>query len=114
MSGSRPKISREAARKIVATLAVALDAKYEYELRAVSEIGLTEVELYSVVTLILGYVHGTGAVEASHAEQRTGMIDEQWWYAHAPLLDKVVDASRYPTATKVGTAAGTSHGAAYN
>lgn len=83
-------------------------AKYDHELRAVDGIGLTEAEMDSVVTLISEYVRGSarGAVEASHAESRTGMTDEQWWYARAPLLEKVFDADRYPTAARVGEAAG--------
>ncbi len=91
-------------------------AKYDYELRAVDGIGLTDVEMDSVISLISGHVQSAarGAVEASQVEQRTGMTDEQWWWAHAPLLAKIVDTSRYPTATRVGTAAGVAHGAAYN
>lgn len=87
-------------------------ARYDHELRAVDGIGLTEAEMDSVVGLVSEYVQGAarGAVEAAQAEQRTGMTDEQWWYAHAPLLEKVFDASRYPTAARVGEAAG----AAYN
>ncbi|RCG20094.1 TetR/AcrR family transcriptional regulator [Sphaerisporangium album] len=89
-------------------------AAYEYELSAVDGVGLTDLEMDSVVTLIGGYVHGAarGAVEAAQAEQRTGMSDEQWWYAHAPYLGKVMDAGRYPLAARVGTAAGEAYGAA--
>jgi AcrR family transcriptional regulator len=90
-------------------------AKYDWELRAIDGIGLTDMEMDSVVTAIAGYVHGTvrGVVEAAQAEQRTGMTDEQWWLAHAPYLEKVFDASRYPTAARVGAAAGEAYGAAY-
>ncbi len=93
-----------------------LIAKYDYELRAVSELGLTEVEMDSVVSLVNGHVEGAArrAVEATQAEQHTGMSDAQWWEAHAPLLEKVFDASRYPTAARVGAAAGAAHGSAYN
>jgi AcrR family transcriptional regulator len=91
-------------------------AKYDHELRAVEGIGLTDVEMDSVLTLVLEYVQGTArnAVEASQAERRTGMTDEGWWSANAPLLGMVFDAERYPTAARVGTAAGAAHGAAYD
>ncbi|WP_113700545.1 TetR/AcrR family transcriptional regulator [Nonomuraea lactucae] len=91
-------------------------AKYDYELRAVDGIGLTDVEMDSVITLVAGFVHGTarGAVEASQAESRTGMTDEQWWSAHAPFLGRIADASRYPTASRVGQAAGEAFGGAYS
>ena len=59
-------------------------AKYEYELSALEGIGLSDVEMDSVLTLVLGYVAGAarGSVEAAQAEQQTGVTDEQWWAAH--------------------------------
>jgi len=67
------------------------------------------------VSLVNGHVEGAArrAVEAAQAEQHTSMTDAQWWEAHAPLLEKVFDASRYPTAARVGAAAGEAHGGAY-
>ncbi|HEX2185430.1 MAG TPA: TetR/AcrR family transcriptional regulator, partial [Chloroflexota bacterium] len=93
-----------------------LVAKYEYELRAVCEIGLTEVEMDAVLTLVLGHVHSAArlAVEGAQAVQRTGMTDEQWWWTVAPLLSKVLDPARYPTAARVGTAAGAAYGGTYD
>jgi AcrR family transcriptional regulator len=91
-------------------------AKYEYELRAVEGLGLTDIEMDAVVTLVGGFVHGAarGAVEAAQAARDTGMTDEQWWRAHAPLLEKVMDASRFPVAARVGTTVGTAFQAAYH
>jgi AcrR family transcriptional regulator len=91
-------------------------AKYDYELGAVEGIGLTDVEMDSVLTLVLGHVTGAarGLVDAQEAERRTGMTDLQWWEAHAPLLEKVFDAERHPTAARVGAAAGAAHEAAYD
>jgi AcrR family transcriptional regulator len=91
-------------------------AKYEYELQAIDGIGLTDVEMDSVLTLILGYVHGAvrGAIDAAQAVHRTGMTDQQWWEANGPLLAKILDADRYPVATRVGTAAGQEFNAAYD
>jgi AcrR family transcriptional regulator len=88
--------------------------KYEHELRAVAGIGLTEIEMDSIVTVVLGYVHGTarGAVAAVQAVQRTGMTDAEWWAAHAPLLERVMDGSRYPLGRRVGTVVGETYGAA--
>ncbi|GAA3359298.1 TetR/AcrR family transcriptional regulator [Saccharopolyspora gregorii] len=89
-------------------------AKYERELRTVDGIGLTEVEMDSVLSLVLGHARtaARGAAEAADAERRTGLTDEQWWQAHAPLLDRLIDPEHFPTAAKVGTAAGSAHGAA--
>lgn len=91
-------------------------AKYDHELRAVDGIGLTDVEMDSVLTLVLGYVQGAArtSVEASQAERSTGMTDAEWWSANAPLLEKVFDPGRYPTASRVGLAAGEAYEAAYD
>ena len=42
------------------------------------------------------------------------MNDEQWWAGNAPLLARVLDPAAYPTAARVGTAAGQAHGSAWN
>lgn len=91
-------------------------AKYDYELRAIDGIGLSDLEMDSVLTLVSGYVHGAarGAVEAATAVQHTGMTDEQWWAAHAPFLTKVFDPGRYPTAARVGATAGEVYEAAFD
>jgi AcrR family transcriptional regulator len=82
-------------------------AKYDLELRALEGIGLTDVEMDSVLTLVLGYVQASArqALEATLVEQRTGLTDDEWWSAQAPLLDQVIDPESFPVATRVGTAA---------
>ncbi|ONI86642.1 TetR family transcriptional regulator [Saccharothrix sp. ALI-22-I] len=91
-------------------------AKYDYELGAVDGIGLTDLEMDSVLTLVLAHVQAAArvAVEAAQTEQRTGLTDEQWWHAAAPFLAKVFDPQRFPTAARVGAAAGEAHGAAHD
>jgi AcrR family transcriptional regulator len=82
-------------------------AKYDFELRALEGIGLTDVEMDSVLTLMLGYVHAAArqALEATLVEQRTGLTDEEWWAAQAPLLEQVLGPDDFPVAGRVGTAA---------
>ncbi|NUR87648.1 MAG: TetR/AcrR family transcriptional regulator [Nonomuraea sp.] len=93
-----------------------LTAKYEYELRAVDGIGLTDLEMDAVLTLITGFVHGAarGAADVIAAESLTGMTDQQWWDAHAPFLGRIADPARFPVASRVGQAAGEAHQAAYD
>ncbi|MDG4797690.1 TetR/AcrR family transcriptional regulator C-terminal domain-containing protein [Micromonospora sp. WMMD1082] len=83
-------------------------ATYEHELRAVDGIGLTDLEMDAVLTLVTGYVHGAvrTAVEAAQAAGRTGLTEQQWWQAHAPYLERALDPRRFPLAARVGTAAG--------
>ncbi|MBG0830907.1 TetR/AcrR family transcriptional regulator [Planomonospora sp. ID67723] len=85
--------------------------KYEAELRPLDGIGLTDVEMDSVLTLILTHVEGTARVQASldQVQQDTGMSETEWWLASAPVLDKVMDPSHFPVASRVGQAAGQAH-----
>jgi AcrR family transcriptional regulator len=91
-------------------------AKYEYELRAIDGIGLTDLEMDLVLTLVAGHVEGAArrSLESAQAEQLTGVSDEQWWRARAPILGTLVDYSQYPTASRVGTAAGEAYNSPYN
>ena len=91
-------------------------ARYERELRAVEGIGLTDLEMDSVISLVAGHVEGAArrSIEIRQAQRRTGMTDQQWWSAHSPLLAELVDSGRFPTAARVGAAAGRAHGSAYD
>ncbi|MFC3386220.1 TetR/AcrR family transcriptional regulator [Couchioplanes azureus] len=90
--------------------------KYDYELRAVADIGLSEIEMDSVVSLVLGHAEGAArrAHEAVSAEQSTGMTDDQWWQANSVMLMKVMDVNRFPMAAAVGQAVGMAHGTAHD
>jgi AcrR family transcriptional regulator len=93
-----------------------LMAKYEYELRAFEGLGLDDVELDAALTFLLDFVHAVARsdAEAADARQASAMSEEQWWAANAPLLARVFDETKYPTASRVGAAAGAANGAAYN
>ncbi|MEV7008259.1 TetR/AcrR family transcriptional regulator [Streptosporangium sp. NPDC051022] len=82
--------------------------KYEAELRPLDGIGLSDLEMDAVLALILTHVEGAARVQANMAQvQRdSGMTDAEWWVINAPLLDKVMDGSRFPVASRVGQAAG--------
>lgn len=90
-------------------------AKYERELAAIDGSGLSDVEMDEVVALIGGHVVSSAGrvVEAAESLRDSGMTEEQWWRAHAPLLAAFADRERFPTAARVGAAAGRDHGAAY-
>ncbi|GAA2125300.1 TetR/AcrR family transcriptional regulator C-terminal domain-containing protein [Glycomyces algeriensis] len=91
-------------------------AKYEHELQALEGLGLSDVEMDDALAYLLAFVR-TAAQDAaqSEAERATsGMDDQEWWEANGPLLAKVLDPERYPTAVRVGQAAGEAHDAAYN
>jgi AcrR family transcriptional regulator len=78
--------------------------KYEAELRPLDGLGLTEVEMDSVLTLLLTHVEGTARAEfnARRAQQESGLTDYEWWAAAEPVLAQVLDPKRFPVASRVG------------
>jgi AcrR family transcriptional regulator len=91
-------------------------AKYERELSAIDGIGLTDVEMDAVITLVHTHVEGVARrrIEADRAVRRTGITDEQWWERAQPALGEVFDPARFPLAARVGQAAGEAHQASHN
>jgi len=80
--------------------------KYEYELRAVEGLGLTDVEMDSVVALVDGHAASTArtSVHVAQAPQRTGMTEQEWWDKTGPVLARLIDPDAYPLGNRVGTA----------
>lgn len=93
-----------------------LMAKYEHELRAFDGTGLDDVEIDSALTFLLDFVRASAhaAADAQAAKRESAMSDAEWWAANEPLLAQIFDATAYPTAGRVGTAAGMAYGAAYS
>ena len=93
-----------------------LMAKYEHELRALEGMGLSDVQMDASLTFLLSFVQtcALGSSNTRAAGQGSAMDDVQWWAANAPLLSRIFDASRYPTASRVGAAAGAAYGSAYS
>ena len=91
-------------------------AKYEHELRAVDGLGLSEVDMDLLVTVVTGFARGTvtGVAERTGAEAATGVTERQWWEATAPYLARVFDPERFPTVARVGPVAGEELQAAYD
>jgi len=71
-------------------------------LRALSNIGLQDREIVALISAVDGYIRGVAgaAVDAAQAEQRTGISEEQWYTAHAPLLEQLIDPARFPTISR--------------
>ena len=90
--------------------------KYEAELRPLDRLGLSDVEMDSVLTLVLTHIEGAARAQVTrdHTQQDTGMTDEEWWVSRAPLLDKLIDPARFPVATRVGLAAGQEYQGAFS
>jgi len=91
-------------------------AKYEHELRAFEGLGLDDVAMDDALTFVLGFIQACAraAAQAGAIRRETAMTDAEWWAEHQPLLARVFDETRFPTAARVGAAAGAAHGGAYN
>jgi AcrR family transcriptional regulator len=91
-------------------------ADYDHQLRAVDGIGLSELEMDSVVNMVAVFVQGAAraAAEAATSTQDTGVTDAEWWSTYGPLLEKVFDAEKYPVAARVGEVAGQTYQSAYD
>lgn len=91
-------------------------AKYEHELAAFDGLGLDDVDVDACLAHLLGFVQSCAraAVDARAARADSGVTDEQWWAANAPLLSRVLDPNRFPRATRIGAAAGAAHGTAHD
>jgi AcrR family transcriptional regulator len=81
---------------------------YEHHLSAIEGIGLTDLQMDAVITLIGGFAASTAraAHDASRTRDSSGQTDVEWWAVNAPILDRVMDGSRYPVSGRVGMAAG--------
>lgn|GEM_PF-18646 len=89
-------------------------ATWEAQLAIVDGLGLSEVEMDSVVSVVVGHAeaHARAMMLAEHATARTGSSDTEWWTAMEPLIENAFDPARYPVAARVGPVAGATYQAA--
>ncbi|GAA2228444.1 TetR/AcrR family transcriptional regulator [Promicromonospora sukumoe] len=97
------------------TLGPGVVAKYDAELRAVDGLGLGDVEMDLVLTLVLGYARDATAslVAWRSVPESTGQADDQWWAEHEPHMTRVL-GDRYALAARVGTAATSGYGGVHD
>ncbi|WP_280468342.1 TetR/AcrR family transcriptional regulator C-terminal domain-containing protein [Nocardia cyriacigeorgica] len=91
-------------------------AKYDHELRAFAGLGLDDVQMDAALTHLLGFVTSVARIanDTARAAAASARSDSEWWERVAPLLETLVDAERYPLATRVGAAAGNAYDSAYS
>ncbi len=74
-------------------------AHSEWALRATAGLGLDiQLRMHAAVTL-MAYVRGiaTGLEAQAHAEQDTGLTDEQWMETHGATFHRLMTSGLYPT-----------------
>lgn len=90
-------------------------AKYEHELAALDDTGLSDVDVDAALTFLLGFVqsHCRSAHDAARATTDTAMSDADWWEVNQPILARALDPDAYPRAVRVGSASGEAQGSAW-
>ncbi len=90
--------------------------KYDHELTAFDRLDLEDVTTDDALTYLLTFVQAAASAtaDAHRTQLHSAMNDEQWWAANALLLSRAFDPDKYPTAARIGTAAGRAHGSAYH
>jgi AcrR family transcriptional regulator len=81
-------------------------AAYEAQVRLFDGLGLSAVDTTRAAAVVASFVRGSAkaVADARTAEQATGLSDDDWWNARAPLLDELAaDAwdTRYPTLARL-------------
>ncbi|MBG0830436.1 TetR/AcrR family transcriptional regulator [Planomonospora sp. ID67723] len=78
----------------------------EIAMRLLDGIGLDDLQMMKVITLVDSYVTGTArlVVEAGQAAQRTGVSDEDFWDAQGPFLMRFLSDERFPTLARAAAA----------
>jgi AcrR family transcriptional regulator len=118
---NRELLSRHAWMTEVASLSrpplgPGLMAKYEHELAAFDNTGLSDVDIDAALTYLLGFVqsHCRAAHDARRATTDSSMSDGDWWAANQPILERALDPAMYPRAVRIGAAAGDAQDGAWS
>lgn len=80
---------------------------YEAQCALFDGLGLSGVEIARSVGVLASFVRGAAKAvsDARAAEQETGVSDDDWWNARAPLLEEIqadLWDERYPTLKRMG------------
>jgi hypothetical protein len=87
-------------------------AKYERELAAVEPLSLPDTTKDAALALVLDFVRSCARSIAHARREREQESPGQWWEREGARLARLGVAERYPLASRVGTAAGETYGAA--
>ncbi|MBB4929749.1 AcrR family transcriptional regulator [Lipingzhangella halophila] len=85
--------------------------RQEAEFEIVDGIGLDELEMNSVLELVRNHT-GSAArhtMEIARDAERSGVSDDQWWYAVEPLFTSYLAGRYLPLTARVGEAIGAPH-----
>lgn len=82
--------------------------RYEWQLAAIDDMGLDDVEMDQTVALLDGFAATTARSvhDVRAAQRRSGLTEREWWEKNAPALEAAMGERTYPIASRVGQATG--------
>jgi AcrR family transcriptional regulator len=88
-----------------------INRKYEAELRPLDGVGLSDIDMDSVLTLVLMHVEGMARWQVGllAIREQSGQSDVQWWTNLEPALAAMMDPAGFPLGSRVRRAAGEFH-----
>ena len=94
-----------------APLGPGISRRYEYQLQCIEGIGLGDLDMDAVITLLTGFVAGAArAVIDTERVRASGQTDEEWWETNLPVLEQAMRNEDYPVAGRVGVTVGQAYG----
>nr|WP_245716910.1 TetR/AcrR family transcriptional regulator [Nocardia mikamii] len=80
--------------------------RYERQLSALEESGLTDVEMDRTIAVLSDFATGNARTAVAARREAEEMSDARWWEVYGPLLTDAMAGRSFPLAERVGTAVG--------
>lgn len=80
--------------------------RYERQLAALEESGLSDIELDHVLTTLSSFATGNARLSIAAGHSRAQVSDSQWWQIYGPLLEQIMPTAEFPVSARVGAAVG--------
>lgn len=80
--------------------------RYERQLTALADLGLTDVEMDRTITVLSDFATGNARTAVAARRGAEEMSDAHWWQVHGPLLTEAMAGQHFPLSERVGAAVG--------
>ncbi|MEU6559197.1 TetR/AcrR family transcriptional regulator [Nocardia nova] len=80
--------------------------RYERQLAALADAGLSDVEMDRVIAVLSDFAAGNARTAVAARRRNSEMSDAQWWEIHGPVLTEAMAGQDFPLSERVGTAVG--------
>lgn len=80
--------------------------RYELQLAAIEDIGLSDVAMDRVIAVLSEFATGNARVAVAAIDAARQLSDEQWWEVHGPMFAAAVPPDLFPLSSRVGSAVG--------